>query len=150
MAERRDNRNPPSRLAGSSRTGRPRKEKSGHRDHRNKKPNQAGKIALIAAVLLVVVLVGAALYGVYGYDRIYPNVTVGDVSLGGMTEKEAEEALAGANPVQNGTLAVTLGEDQYSFEVTEEDFAATVDTVNVVREAMEIGREGGFFSRLFG
>ena len=72
-----------------------------------------GRAALLTALIVLAVLLSAAAAGTVlagRYDRIFPNVSLGGVSLGGETVAEAAETLraAGFGEVPEGSVSVAL------------------------------------------
>ncbi len=75
-----------------------------------------------------------------GGDRIFPNVCVAGVNLGGMDREEAKEALesALASTHQERSLTVQLPDRKLVFEADETNVPVDLDLL--VEEAMEYGR----------
>ena len=78
---------------------------------------------------------------------IYPNVSLGGISLSGMTVTEAEVALlkGGWTPQDNSEVTVILPGD-YSFRVTGEDAGLTLDSHAAADAALRYGHSGKHFA----
>ena len=101
-----------------------------------------GRIALLVALLLVVVLAGGYL-GLCAYamssDAIYPRTSAAGVDLGGLTQSEARSQLELA--MQSfGEQSVTFTCGGSEFTVTGKDL--TMDYDAVVTQAYSVGRQG--------
>ena len=72
-----------------------------------------GRLVLITVLVVLAVLLSAAAAGVVlagRYDKVYPNVSLGGVALGGMTVDEAAQTLrdAGFGEVPEGSVTAEL------------------------------------------
>jgi vancomycin resistance protein YoaR len=116
----------------------------------------AGKKA--AAVLIVVIVVIAALaaaitaagFYVNGLDTAPPNVSLGGVKLGGLTQTEAERALIDSGYEENAAdVSATLYfPDGESLTVTGEEAGMKLSAYEAARMAVGYGRGGSIFGSL--
>jgi lipoprotein-anchoring transpeptidase ErfK/SrfK len=102
------------------------------------------KIFIILVVSAAVLLVGAA--GVFGYDethkdQIADGVTVGGVSIGGMTEEQARARLE-RRLVEPSRRTVVVRAGDRTFRLTAKEAKTTVDIDASVAAALERSREG--------
>ncbi len=126
----------------------PDQKKSPSRADRSGSGRTGRTILLCTAAIVVLLLVSALLYGVVGYQKIYPNVfTEEGTALGGLTQPEAVKALGGEVDVFEGqSIALSVGEHQAVF--TAQEVGATLLEDATAAKAYEQGRTGSFFSRL--
>ena len=108
---------------------------------------------LFFAFLAAMILVGAAGTGaLLAYqgrytDRIYPNVTVDGVDIGGMDRAAAHAALEqGLARYGVGTVTVTAGDKTIQIPFSAANRRADVDTV--LDQAFQVGRTGDSVSRV--
>ena len=74
-------------------------------------------------------------------DRIAQGVYIGNIDVGGMTEQEALNAVT--DYVNNAGEAVfTLTAGEHSTQVKASDLALEFTDMNVVSEAMDVGKSG--------
>lgn len=106
------------------------------------------KIVIVAAVVLIVALVG----GAYAYDssekgKIADGVTVAGVAVGGMSQSEAEAAVRAKllAPLQH-SLEVSFKGESWSLEG--EKLKVRADVSGAVEEAIAKSQDGGIPSRL--
>lgn len=109
------------------------------------KPVIAAVAACAAAVLLLVAL---AVY-TYAHGDIFPGVTGGGISLGGMNREEAVSALDARSKTQyeGAKLEIKL-EDIVARTVSAEELGVSLSSGDMADAALAIGHEGGFFSRI--
>ena len=102
----------------------------------------------LLAVLLIIGS-GAAGYAVTKSDKIYPNTFAGETALGGMTEEEAEQALAAAGLNETAacplTVTAALG---VTMEVNRAEAGAVLTAESAARAAWRSGREGNYWQNL--
>lgn len=80
-------------------------------------------------------------------NRIYPNVTVADVQLGGLPVNEAATILeARSNALEQSAVTFTYGDKSWS--TTLGDIGVEVDTDAALREAQAVGREDSAADRI--
>ncbi len=108
-------------------------------------------IAVIAAAAVIVVgAAGLALY-VSGISTVYPNVLAAGVPVGGMTFNEAYSAIDSSLDLDSkGSVTVTVKlTDAVDLELDSVDVGFGVDANYLANLAVNYGKEGGFFSRIF-
>jgi vancomycin resistance protein YoaR len=82
-------------------------------------------------------------------DEVLRGVTVSGVALGGMDRHAAERALLVLDAdLHSMALVVTVRDGR--FELKPEDVGLHLDTEATVAQAMQVGRDGGFFGQLGG
>lgn len=80
-------------------------------------------------------------------DKIYPNIMIGDVNVGGMTIKEAEAAVqARVDELNRTSLSYTF--ENHTWEPTLEEIGCTVDIQSSVQNAAALGRDAKAADRL--
>ncbi|HNY00149.1 MAG TPA: VanW family protein [Oscillospiraceae bacterium] len=132
----------------------PEPEENGGDDGETPRHNHSGgkKALLIIAIVLAVLCVAAAGAGfaLRSTDAIYPNVTVGGVSVGGMTEEQAATALgkSGWDNKTGENVTVVLPAD-VEITVNAGKAGAVTSSEAAARAAYRYGRDGGLFSSLF-
>ena len=109
------------------------------------------KIIIPVAVVLALVLaaLGTLLYGaVQARDRytIFPNVSIGGVDVGGMTQDQAAEALsrAGLTAAPGNVKATVVFPDASQLVVTGKDAGLSLDADKAIMDAYDYGRKGSF------
>ena len=116
---------------------------------RNKAISRLSIIVAALAVVVGLVLAGVFLLGSnLGDDgRIFKNVTVAGVNLGGMTPQEAEAAIHAATDLTytKNNMVVNLPEATLTF--TPRQTGATLDVAAAVQAAYDYGRTGNFIER---
>ena len=79
-------------------------------------------------------------------DRIAQGVYIGNIDVGGMTEQEALNAVT--DYVNNAGEAVfTLTAGEHSTQVKASDLALEFTDMNVVSEAMDVGKSGNLIKK---
>ena len=123
--------------------------KSAGKSSPKKKKQRGTGMAVAAAVLSVILLVGVGFYA-YGSrlvnsKTIYPNVRVAGVDVGGLTASAAQEAVQEdvANRYLASTLTVQLPDRILSFDPKQTNVALDADLA--IKEAMAYGRSDGVF-----
>ncbi|MDR0839317.1 MAG: VanW family protein [Oscillospiraceae bacterium] len=117
-----------------------------------KKPKKRGGAKAAVAVLVIVLLVAAlALAGVIfvrSRDTVYPNVYLGDVNLGGLTVREATDALraSGYEAAADSARADVGLPNGDIISVTADDAGLRPDSARAAERAYATGRSGGLFS----
>src|SRR3954451_23445669 len=97
--------------------------------------------AVTLVALLAIVAIGSFVYASSNAGRILPGVSIGGVSVSGLTAEQAKEKLETALPdVGAGSLTVKAGsvQDKISYS----DIARGYDVDSAIEEAMNVGREG--------
>ena len=124
--------------------------------HRFLKLPRAGLFALAGTALAVTVALGVALYGVYGYNRIYKGVSCEGVDLSGLTRPEAAALLGPLvfDSVRYPDETLTVRIDGHELAFGSGNTGARVVQDATAEDAAELAyrarREGGFFPRLGG
>lgn len=99
-------------------------------------------VATVALALLVILGFLAAGALIKGGDKVFPNVCVLGVNLGGMEQAEAEDALEEALATQSArTLTVQLPDRKLVFEP--EMIHSPAEAARLAEEAITYGRDGG-------
>lgn len=104
-------------------------------------------IAIIASICGLLLIVGGFFAYANTYSKIYPNVDVAGIEIGGLTRDEAQVSLdEGFVTIDtNRTVAFVCGEN--SKEMLLSDIVVGLDSARTAETAFEIGRNGGFFSK---
>ena len=116
--------------------------------HQRKGLPVGGVIAIALGALLLLAAGVGSWFTLYGYDRVYPGVTVCGADLSGMTEQEVRAALPSlfAELAEGQDLIVTINDEEYP--VTVADSGIAYDAEQSARHAMEYGRTGGIAARV--
>jgi len=96
-------------------------------------------LAISLWLLALILVAGVAAYQFHYTERIYP----GDLSLGGLTRAEAEEALAVADIPVPTTPVVVRHEDKM-WIVRPDELSVTLDIGATVARAYQVGRGGSW------
>jgi vancomycin resistance protein YoaR len=100
----------------------------------------------MALALTIGGLLGLWLYGFTHSSRIYEGVSVGDVSVGGMTRAEARATVA--DRYQNfSETPILLRADGQLFSFDPAEIGITLNVGKSVEAAYRIGRDGSFWER---
>ena len=84
--------------------------------------------------------------GTTSFDEIAPNVTIGGVNVGGMTEKEAENAIRDRiRELQDVNFTLQAGEK--SISACALDFGLSWKNTQVVSDALLVGKSGNLLTR---
>lgn len=112
-------------------------------------PHKRAGIAagIIGAVLLACLVVFGAF--VYVYPNIFPNVTVGDISVGSMSQAQAQEAVAAQSGALYEGAVLSLEIYQDSYEIPVETVLESIDAAQSAANAFLVGREGNPFQRMW-
>lgn len=112
-------------------------------------PHKRAGIAagIIGAVLLACLVVFGAF--VYVYPNIFPNVTVGDISVGSMSQAQAQEAVAAQSGALYEGAVLSLEIYQDSYEIPVETVLESIDAAQSAANAFAVGREGNPFQRMW-
>jgi len=105
------------------------------------------KLIIVAAVALVLIIAAISVGLMVSSDRIYKGVYVGKTHLGGMTQAEAEKALAKQDEAADG---VTLNFDceGTKVSVTPENISFGKDVKKTAKLAYDAGRNKNFFKNV--
>lgn len=112
-------------------------------------PHKRAGIAagIVGAVLLACLVVFGAF--VYVYPNIFPNVTVGDISVGSMSQAQAQEAVAAQSGALYEGTVLSLEIYQDSYEIPVETVLESIDAAQSAANAFAVGREGNPFQRMW-
>ena len=116
---------------------------------RLKNLSRNGRLALIGAVLLLLLLAPVAAFAIdeMRYNGEVPrNVSAADVELGGLGHDDAIAALRGyENELGQAPITYQVGET--SFDIPAADLGVDIDEETILEAAMEQRRGAGFLSR---
>lgn len=122
-------------------------------DDRPRRRGSGGKkaVLIIAIVLAVLCAAGAgAGFALRGTDKIFPNVSVGGVNVGGMTQEQAVKTLNDSGWEEKGDENVTVPlAGGVEITVNARQAGAVPSSEDAAAEAYEYGRSGNPFSSLF-
>jgi vancomycin resistance protein YoaR len=105
------------------------------------------RLALFAAVALLISAVALFAFRAAYADKVYPAIAVGDVPVGGMTVDQAVAAVEDrAAELENGTVTFTYKGQTWSPTLSE--LGASVDVDASVDTAYALGREDNAVTRL--
>jgi len=112
----------------------------------------AGKTALlgitIGLAVVVALAIGFGAYAAYGYDKVYPGVSVEGIALGGLTAQESFDKvtalLSERSPTR--TFSLTVGESVFNVEVGPQDMG--YDASATAELVWHYGRTGGLGARM--
>ncbi len=118
-------------------------------DEPRRVPVKAIVLGGLAVILLLVVAVfGAAAVKVRDLDTIYPKLTVMDVSIGGMTVEEAQEALEDAAIGDPEAIAITMEMPGGQLELTYADVGWMYNAEEIAALAFDYGRSDSTIGNL--
>lgn len=116
------------------------------------KKSSGGKNAVLIIALVLVLIAAAAVAGgvlVGKTDTIHPNVTLGGVSIGGMSVEQAAAALdKGGWSADDGSAVTVKLPAEYSFTVTAKDAGLSKNSAEAAQAAYAYGHSGDIFSDL--
>ncbi len=105
-------------------------------------------LAVTGALLLAIILAGLVLAVQARFaDTIYPGVWAYGVNLGGMTQAQAEAALAAAF-VYDDRAVFTFRDGERFWQFSAADLGVRLDIEGAVAQAYAVGRSGGLAGRL--
>lgn len=110
-----------------------------------RKAKQHGKVPAAAWLLPALFVAVVLIVGCFmkSGSKIYPNVTVCGVSVGGMHRDDAISAVQEAVDLSYGSEAMLLTLPDRTLRFTPKETSATVDAEAAIDLAMEYGRSGG-------
>jgi vancomycin resistance protein YoaR len=98
-------------------------------------------VGTIVALCVLAIVIDAALY----YNKVHPGVSVSGLSLGGLTHDEAAvELSAMVDEAQQSGIVLTNGDKAWTIMPT--DVGTKMDVEGAVTAAMDVSREGNFFT----
>lgn len=116
-----------------------------------KKGRRVGKV--ITIILITVLIIALAWLGFYIYkllniETFYFGVVVDDISLEGMSKKEAIDKVRDKYQPTLDEVNIVLQIDDKKWSFDYEDIGASIDIEETIEEAYKIGREGSIIDRL--
>ena len=100
-------------------------------------------VGSIVAIVVLAIVIDAALY----YNKVHAGVSVSGVSLGGLTPDEATAELnTMVDKAQQSGIVLTNGDKTWMIMPT--DVGTEMDVDGAVTAAMDVSREGNFFTDL--
>jgi vancomycin resistance protein YoaR len=107
------------------------------------KKARIGKRHLIVTglVLLIAIIIGAASYEEYYENRIVPHTIVSGVSVGGMTQAQAQKVLT-ANASKFGSKTLTLSYKGNNWQLMPSTIGLSLQTDQAIAQAYQTGRSG--------
>lgn len=96
---------------------------------------------------LAVLAAGVAGFRSVYAGKIYPNIAIGDVEVGGMSAEEAREAVQ-ARIDEFDTNCVTYSHNDLTWTPTLTELGVSIDVDALVEQAMELGRDDKAADRL--
>lgn len=129
------------------------RRRGGRRGRRRDRRGRRGRVVVILAIVIPVVLLGAGVaawaYDTRDDDRVVRNVTLAGVDVGTQTEAELTDTVATLAEQYEDT-PVTLEVEGRTIEATVGELGAKVDEEATVEAAMAVGRSGSAVGRPFG
>ena len=104
--------------------------------------------AKIAGGVLALLLVALCAF-TYLYPYVFPGVTVGSISVSGLSRSDAEEKIRREGPTlyEGEDVSVKIYETTYDIPV--DDVLQNVDSAQSAENAFSVGRRGSPYSRLW-
>ena len=113
-----------------------------------RKPPKGKILKVVGLVLLIVLILGLPASFVFAYNnRIYPNIKIAGVQVGGMTRDEAKEALADKSK-EFASEPLNLVLDSQAVNPRLEELGISFDVDKAIESAYNIGRENKIKARL--
>ena len=78
-------------------------------------------------------------------DKIYNGVMVGDIAVGGLTVKEAENKILSSVQRRLSDSPIIVKYEGASWAISSQDIDFTVDSAKLAEQAFNVGRGGGVF-----
>lgn len=107
----------------------------------------AARLLAVGGAGLAVMAAGVAGFRTAYANKIYPNIAIGDVNVGGMSAEEAREAVQ-ARVDEFDTNCVTYSHDELTWTPTLTELGVSIDVDALVDQAMELGRDDKAADRL--
>lgn len=112
---------------------------------KKKKGKKAGVIVALVLVLLVVLsAAGFCAYTFLGEFKYNSAISVNGISIGGMTQQEAKEALATAEKKLEDDIDVVINVNDSKKNITKDDVTYTFDTDKVLEDAKQYSKDNMF------
>ncbi len=113
---------------------------------KNKKLTVIFVIGCICAIAVAIAAVSIA-KGVENSDKILDGVTIGNLSVGGMTQEEAQKEVEDyTNKLENRNVTIAVGDESVTATAAELGFSS--DPKDSVEKAYQLGKSGNFFKRM--
>jgi vancomycin resistance protein YoaR len=109
-------------------------------------PRKNGLVFAIIVGVIVLVLTMTALFAVYWYKGVYPNVTVFGTDIGGLSEAEAGEVIESVLATYTEERIKVSFKDEWSY-IPIYDHDAMSSSSDILQNALTVGRTGNFFVR---
>ena len=111
------------------------------------KTNRVILLAVAALAIVAVLITIVTMTVKLNSKKIYPGVSIGEVDVGGMSAKQAREAVENHYVLHpENQLTITCGEESNIISLTDLDLSLKID--DSVDTAYNAGRSGGIFHRL--
>lgn len=81
-------------------------------------------------------------------DKIYSGVVVGDISVGGLSIREAEDKIRNSVEWRIANASITMKYNDEHWKFAADDIELIVDAAELARQAFNIGRQGSIFQQL--
>lgn len=130
---------------------------SGRGRRKNSMKSATGKKKKIALMIIGILVIVTCVLTAYSLvisnsvkkwdERIYPGVTVQNVSLGGMTKDEAKEKLKESFESTINDKVLPINIEGKTFELNYSEISPSYDIDGTVEEAFDSGKEHGTLSR---
>lgn len=105
------------------------------------------KFLLVFAVLLLGCFAGSVGWSHYWRNRIFPGVRVEAVSVGGLTEREAEKRIISIRE-KFLSSTVTLVFEEQQWQISRHELGFQINSEEIAHRAFLVGREGPFYKHL--
>ena len=112
------------------------------------KKGRAAVIVIIIVIILLAVLLAGCGMAATSYQSIFPNVYVGSVNVGGMTEAQARQAVEDmlAQQPKPEDMVIEVFGDRYV--ISGEEISGNSNAQLLVEEAYSTGRSESFFNKI--
>ena len=119
-------------------------------ENKKKKNHKFIVLGVITALILLVIAVLCTIFAIInsGNDKILGGISIENMSVEGMTEKEATDFL-NENMNNEKTKEITLIINGETFTITQEQFDVNYNVEEAVDKAFKIGRDGNIFQNNF-
>ena len=103
------------------------------------------KIIIVATFIVISLLTTVTWHAISYQEKIFAGISINDVYVGGLTPKEAITKIKDLPPPPK---RITLHHEDFSEEIDLGDYKANIDYEDSVKNALLIGRRGGFTQNL--
>lgn len=106
-----------------------------------------GGVAIAAALLIIVIICGAAVAVLSG-DRIRPNISINGIDVSDLTRKEAINRLNGiySEKIESSFVSMKFEDKEWKVKYSDLDYSYNIE--EMVGKAYEVGRSGDFLSQI--